>query len=219
MIIPTYNEKENIKKLIPKIAKTLKTDYEIIIVDDNSPDKTAEEAKKLGKRYNVKVIRRSGKLGLSSAVVAGFEKAKGEILGVMDADLSHPVDKLPEMLKAMKINDMVVGSRYVKGGDIGNWTLKRKIISKGATLLAKPITSLKDPMSGFFMIRRSLLKAKLNPKGYKIALEIYAKSKPKRVKEIPIKFIDRESGSSKMNRKEIINYFLHVMSLYKNKIT
>jgi len=222
IVIPTYNEKKNIEKLIPQIHRILSKEsikYEIIIVDDNSPDKTAEAAKKLGKKYPVKVIKRKGKLGLSSAVVAGFKKALGDFLGVMDADLSHPVDKLPEMFKELKTHDMVVGSRYVKGGDIENWPIKRKIISKGATLLAKPVTKMKDPMSGFFMIKRSVLKiGKLNPRGYKIALEVYVKSNVRIFKEVPIIFKDREEGTSKLGGNVMVNYLIHLAQLYRFKI-
>ncbi|MFH1364556.1 MAG: polyprenol monophosphomannose synthase [Candidatus Aenigmatarchaeota archaeon] len=220
LIIPTYNERENVERMIPEIDSVLKNiKHEIIVVDDNSPDRTAEAALRLGNRYNVKVIRRAGKLGLSSAVVEGFQMATGNFLGVMDADFSHPLEKLPEMYNLLKTYDMVVGSRYVKGGDIENWPLKRRVISRGATLLALPVTRLKDPMSGFFMIRRDVLGgAKLNTRGYKICLEVYAKGRPRRVKEIPYIFRDREAGSSKMNRKEIVNYFLHVLSLYGHSI-
>ncbi len=229
IIIPTYNEKENIKKLIPRVFRVLekaKIRGEVIIVDDNSPDGTAEEAEKLAKKFRVRVLKRKGKLGLSSAVLDGFRIASGDILGVMDADFSHPPEKIPEMLRYIRGSresgyNMVIGSRKVKGGSIEDWPIKRKLISKGATVLARPITRIKDPMSGFFMIKKSVLRgAGLNPRGFKIALEIAVKGRHKgRITEIPIKFRDRRYGESKLGKKEIINYLLHLMKLYKYKIT
>jgi len=221
-VIPTYNEKNNIERLIPSVFSVLsknKIDAEVIIVDDNSPDGTSEAVLKLGSKYNVKLIRRAGKLGLSSAVVEGFSMAKGDSIGVMDADFSHPVELLPKMYWFLKTHDMVVASRYVKGGGIENWPLRRRLISKAATLLARPVTRLNDPMSGYFMIRRSLLDGvKLNPRGYKIGLEICAKTRPRRIREVPFTFKDRASGESKMDKKEIMNYLLHVLGLYWSRV-
>jgi len=210
--IPTYNEKENIPVLVKKISsifKQNKIDGEIIIVDDNSPDGTGKSAEKLKKEYkNVKVIHRKGKLGLSSAVLDGFKIAEGDVLGVMDADLSHPPEIIPKMFDAIKEGyDFVIGSRYTKGGKIQGWTFYRKFISRGATLLAKPFTKVKDPMSGFLMIRKECLKGKnFNPKGFKICLEFLVKAKYKNVKEVPITFTDRAKGKSKASFKEY--YFL-----------
>lgn len=151
IIIPTYNEKGNIKKLILKINDIFKEDFEIIVVDDNSPDGTGKIVDKL-KKYNAKCIHRKSKLGLSSAVIEGFKAAKGDIIGVMDADFSHPPEKIPELIKPLKDNnaELTIGSRYIQGGKIKNWTAVRKIISKGAILLSLPLTRIKDPVSGFF---------------------------------------------------------------------
>ncbi|MFH1977834.1 MAG: polyprenol monophosphomannose synthase [Candidatus Aenigmatarchaeota archaeon] len=218
VIIPTYNEKDNVKRLLPEIFSTFSKNNirgEVIIVDDNSPDGTAEVVKKMEKRFQVHVVKRRGKLGLSSAVLRGFKEAKGDILGVMDADFSHPVNKIPYMIKALKTNDIVIGSRYVPGGGIKNWPLKRKIVSKGATLLAAPVTNIKDPMSGFFFLRKSVIKGvKLNPRGYKIGLEILVKGKYEKAKEISYVFKDRAEGDSKLGIDEMVDYMVHVAGLY-----
>jgi dolichol-phosphate mannosyltransferase len=221
LVIPTYNEKENIEKLIPEIFKTFEEnniDGEVIVVDDNSPDGTVYTAKELAKKHNVKVLQRQGKLGLSSAVLDGFIVSRGDILGVMDADFSHPVERIPEMVENLREYDMVTGSRQVPGGSIENWSFYRRMVSAIAAVLAKPLTSVKDPMSGFFFINRSILdEADLNPRGFKIALEIAVKCKPS-IKEVPIRFRNRLYGESKMDRKEIWNYLGHLRRLYAYKI-
>lgn len=221
IVIPTYNEKENIQKLIPMIFQTLKKAGirgEVIVVDDNSPDRTWKAAEELGKRFPVKVVKRKGKLGLSSAVIEGFKIAKGDALGVMDADHSHPVDVLPDMVKGLERFEMTVGSRHVRGGDIENWSAKRKIISKVAITMAKPLTKLKDTTSGYFMIRRDVLEGPaLNPKGFKICLEVAVKSGA-RIKEVPIVFKDRLHGESKLSQNVMWDYIIQLKDLYKHKI-
>ncbi len=227
LIIPTYNEKENIKKLIPEIFRVFSRNDikgEVIIVDDDSPDGTGWAAEGFTEEFPVKVIHRKER-GLASAVVEGFKHASGDLLGVMDADFSHPVEKIPEMVKPLMRNPstnspaLVIGSRYVHGGRIENWPAKRKIISGVATLLAGVLTPIKDPVSGFFFLRKSVLEgAILNPLGYKIGLEIAVKGNYTRFLEVPYVFIDRKTGKSKMNIKEIINYFWHIISLYYYKI-
>jgi len=219
IILPTYNEAENIKLIIPKIfqvinGKNIKA--EIIIVDDNSPDGTADIAQKLAKKYPVRVHVRKNERGLATAVMKGFELAKGEICIVMDADLSHPVEKIPEMIKPILEGkcDATIGSRYVNGGDCENWPLIRRIISKGAGLLAKGITNLSDPTSGFMAIRKSLLNGiKLDPVGWKIVLEIIVKTNPRFI-EIPIIFADRQKGKSKLGLKAQVDYLRHLWRLY-----
>ncbi|MDO8740146.1 MAG: polyprenol monophosphomannose synthase [Candidatus Woesearchaeota archaeon] len=224
IIIPTYNEKENIKNLIAEISNIFKKNKikgEIIIVDDNSPDGTGKIAENLSKKYSVKVLHRKGKLGLSSAVVAGFKAAKGSILGVMDADFSHPPEIIPELIKPILNEniDFVIGSRHVKGGGIENWPLLRKLISKGATLLAKTVTNVKDPMSGLFFLKKSVIKGiKFDSKGFKICLEILVKGSYKTVKEVPYIFKDRRVGKSKLGAGEYLNYVVTLARLIKYKI-
>ena len=213
LVIPTYNEKENIKKLIEKIQqefKKNKIDGEIIIVDDNSSDGTGDIVEKLKrKQKNLKVIHREGKLGLSSAVLEGWKIAGGDVLGVMDADLSHPPEKIRELFWAIKNGeaDFTIGSRYVRGGRIEGWNLKRKLMSKTAILLSRIYTNVKDPMTGYFMVKKEVVKdSVLNPKGFKILLEIIIKGKYKKIKEIPITFVNRVEGKSKAGGKEIFYY-------------
>ena len=174
VIVPTYNEAENIKKLIPMIDSVLKDyDYEIIVVDDNSPDGTAEVAKKLAEQYPVKVLIREKKKGLASAILYGFMNANGDVLGVIDADLQHPPELLGEMAKKIEDGyDIVIASRYVKGGGTEGWSFHRWLISKVAILLARPLTNVKDPMSGCFLL------------SYKPLLEILVKNSYSRVIEI-----------------------------------
>ncbi|AEF97133.1 glycosyltransferase [Methanotorris igneus] len=220
IVVPTYNEAENIKKLIPLLDSVLKDyNHEIIIVDDNSPDGTAEVAKKLTEKYPVKVIVREKKLGLASAILEGIKSARAELVVVMDADLQHPPEYVLELLKNSNGYDIVIASRYVKGGEIEGWSIFRKVISKGASLLAKimlpKIRKIKDPESGFFLVRRSKILAiadKINPTGFKFLLEVLCVGDFK-VKEIPYTFRPREHGKSKFNFKEVINYIKLLLRL------
>ncbi|MEM2956412.1 MAG: polyprenol monophosphomannose synthase [Candidatus Pacearchaeota archaeon] len=219
LVIPTYNERENIKRLLAKLTEEFQENEingEIIVVDDNSPDGTGKILDSLKKKYNIKIIHRKGKLGLSSAVLDGWKISTGQILGVMDADLSHPPEKIKEMYELLKKGkaDFVIGSRYIKGGKIEGWNIYRKILSKGATLLAKVFTNVNDPMSGFFMIKKECIEnKKLNPKGFKILLELIIKADYKKIREIPITFVNRKEGKSKAEIKEIF-YFLENITKY-----
>lgn len=157
-------------------------------------------------------------MGLSSAVLEGWKEAKGDIFGVMDADLSHPINKIHELYYSIKggKGDLSIGTRYMKGGKIKGWNFKRKLMSRGATWLAKPFTGIRDPMSGFFMIKKECLEGvDLNPKGFKILLEVVLKAKHKNILEIPIVFTDRERGKSKAGFKEIIYYVKNLMGYWK----
>jgi len=225
--IPTYNEKENLPELVEKIGEEFrknKIEGEVVIVDDNSPDGTGELAEELKRKYKfLKVIHRSGKLGLSSAVIESWKISNGNVLGAIDADLSHPVEKIGELFKTIQEEDadFVVGSRYIKGGKIENWTTKRRLMSKGATLLARIYTNVKDPMSGFFMIKRECIEnKKINPKGFKILLELIIKADYKKVEEVPITFTDRVHGKSKAGTKEIIYYLMNLLGYlpYKKQV-
>ncbi|MCS7109018.1 MAG: glycosyltransferase family 2 protein [Sulfolobales archaeon] len=220
IIVPTYNEGENIEELIRRIGKSLNgVEYEVLVVDDNSPDGTADIAEKLSKEFPIKVIRRAGKLGLASAVLEGFNKSVGDYVVVMDADLQHPPEVIPQMYEAVLEGcDVVVASRYVSGGSIVGWGLTRRIVSKTATMLAKLLIpkarNVKDPLSGFFMFKRdSLLGVSLNPKGFKILLELLVKGRYVNVCEVPYCFGLRVRGKSKLGFKEILNYLLHLITL------
>jgi len=201
ILIPTYNERDNIQELTKRIWESLSsTDFEVIFIDDNSPDNTAEVAEKLAEVYgNIKVLRRPSKLGLASAVLDGVKVAAGNIIAVMDADLQHPPEVLPLMFEKANGYDIVVASRYVDGGDIEGWSIWRRVISWGAIKLAHlllPKTrKVRDPMSGFFMFRKKVVdEAQLNPIGFKILLEILVKGKYSSVSEVPYTFKPRKKG-------------------------
>lgn len=217
LIIPTYNEKGNIEQLLFKIQNEFyrnNINGEIIIIDDNSPDGTGDILESLKSQYkNLVIIHRKGKSGLSSAVLEGFTIASGNVWGVMDADLSHSPEKIPEMLNALKGDiNFVIGSRYVFGGKIEGWGFYRKTLSKGATILARLFVNVKDPMSGFFMFKKEILDVSLvNSKGFKILLELLVKIKNLNVYEVPIVFINRTQGKSKANLKEIIFYLQNLL--------
>ena len=222
-MIPTYNEKDNLEELVRRIESSCASggvDAEIVIVDDNSPDGTGALADKLSEKHNIKVVHRKGKLGLSSAVLEGFGIASGDVLAVMDADLSHPPEKIPEMYSRISSGEaeLVFGSRYVEGGSVEDWPFRRKLISKGATLFARGLTKVRDPMSGFFMLKRSVIDGtELDPIGYKIGLEILVKGKYSKVVEVPIHFANRKAGKSKLGAMEYLKYIDHAITLYEHK--
>ena len=220
IIIPTYNEKENIAPLVERIHRALSGyNYEILLVDDDSKDGTIEVASSLASRYPVKVIVRQNERGLATAVVHGLKYATGQIIGVMDADLQHPPEVIPELIKALENGaDMAVASRYIEGGGCPHWGLSRRVISRVALMVSHlllPATrQVKDPLSGFFMFRRqNIAPAKLKPIGYKISLEIMLAGRFQRVVEVPYIFEDRSAGKSKLRPRQQIDYLKHVLSL------
>ena len=222
VIVPTYNERENLEELFDRISRALEGyEYEIIIVDDDSPDGTWEFAQQLGKRYPVKVIHRTNEKGLSSAVIRGFREASGDVFVVMDADLQHPPEVIPELLKAIEDGaDVAIASRYVPGGGVKNWYWYRKLISKGAIMIGRlalpKIRNVKDPVSGFFALRREVVEGvNLNPVGFKILMEILIKGKYGKVAEVPFTFGLRKAGESKLGTKTMLNYLRHVYRLMR----
>jgi dolichol-phosphate mannosyltransferase len=230
IVLPTYNESQNIIKMLDSIAQTLSpysaAGAEIIVVDDNSPDGTAEiasiYAKNISnnKKLHVQVIRREGKFGLSSAIVAGLQSATGDMLVVMDGDFSHPPQVIPSIIDALQDSsyDIVVASRYVKGGSIIGWPFKRRLMSKGATKIAQYGLGIevKDPVSGFFAFRRHIIRGiKFDAIGYKMLLEILVKTKGARVKEVPYTFINRRIGTSKLDASVMFDYIRAVLRLYR----
>lgn len=231
VILPTYNESQNIAKMIDSLAEALlprDAPAEVIIVDDNSPDGTADIAASHGanlgngqnRRIQVRVVRRTRKQGLSSAILAGVHEATGEIVVVMDSDLSHPAHTIPKMVEEIKQSscDIVVASRYIKGGAISGWPFKRKLMSKGATKIAKYSLGIKvkDPMSGFFAFRRHIIHGiKFDSIGYKMLLEMLVKVKGARIKEIPYTFTNRCAGASKLDSAVMFDYMRAVWSLYR----
>jgi len=221
-VIPTFRERANIAPLVERIHKALHgVDYEVVVIDDNSRDGTEELVAELAARFPVRIIVRTDKKGLASAVVDGFGYADGRAIGVMDADLQHPPEVLPELFRALEDGaDMAIGSRYVKGGGCEGWSLLRRIISKGAGFLAHlflPSTrGIADPMSGFFMFRPKVIEgAGLQPTGYKILLEILVAGNPQRVAEVPFVFVTRTAGESKLRLSQQLDYLRQIASLMK----
>ena len=226
IVVPTYQERENLPLLTERIAAAvspLEKPYEIIIVDDNSGDGTEEAVAELAEKgYPIRLIVRKDQRGLSSAVIRGFREAKGKVLICMDADLSHPPERIPEMIKTLESEnvDFVLGSRYVPGASTDDqWGWFRKLNSNVATLFARPFTNIKDPMSGFFAIDQSVFAqaATLDPVGYKIALELIVKCRCKNIQEIPIHFSDRQFGESKLSLAEQLKYLKHLKRLFDFK--
>ena len=209
IIVPTYNEAANIPLLVARIKKAMRRrkDYEILVADDDSPDRTWEIAEQLG--APVRVLRRTSRArGLAPAVFDAFKIARGDILGVIDADLQHPPEKIPELLAALEAGAHIsVGSRLVTGGSVESWPRHRRFTSYFATILSRPITSVKDPMSGFFFLRKPVLVGmSLSPRGYKILLEILGRCSYSSVVEVPILFRDRSVGGSKLTWKVQFEY-------------
>jgi len=221
VIIPTYNERDNLKELVERLCSALReVKYELVVVDDGSPDGTGELAEELAKKYgNIKVIHRPGKCGLASAVVDGISVAEGDVVAVMDADLQHPPEVLPQMVKEiMNGADLVVASRYVKGGGVEGWSRWRRLVSRVATLMARisipRARRVRDPLSGFFALKKQVVEGlDLNPKGFKILLEIIAKGNFQRVVETPYRFQLRRKGKSKLKTSEYMNYIVHLNKL------
>ncbi|WP_086908101.1 glycosyltransferase [Candidatus Nitrosomarinus catalina] len=228
IILPTYNESKNIRGILDHIKKSFPSNLklETIIVDDNSPDNTAKIAEdyfhsiKEKSSHTINVIKRKAKNGLSSAILNGIQESSANTIVVMDSDFSHPPNIIPKLVDAIKQTrcDIAIASRYVNGGSIQGWPIKRKIMSKVATLIAKKGLGIKshDPMSGFFAFKKNILDGlKFDALGYKMLLEILVKTKGVKIEEVPYTFVDRELGSSKLDSSTIFDYFKSVWKLYK----
>jgi dolichol-phosphate mannosyltransferase len=224
IVVPTYNERGRIAELADAVCGVFREhaiDGELVIVDDNSPDGTGEVADQLASRLPVRVVHRAGKLGLGSAVMEGFETAHRPIVGVMDADFSHPPGVLPRLLAHMTSTgaDVVVGSRYIEGGAAENWPLLRLAMSRLACMLARPLTPVRDATSGFFLIRRAVVQGvQVQAGGFKILLELLMRAQVSTVAEVPYVFIDRTTGESKMSTREALGYFTQLRQLYALKL-
>lgn len=223
VVVPTFNERENVRILAESLFRALSAAGirgELVVVDDDSPDGTAEAARGLSGRHPVRVLVRRGRSGLSSAVLEGVAMAAAPVVCVMDADLSHPPEAVPRLYSEVVTGaDIAVGSRLAEGGGVEDWPLSRRIISRGATLLARPLTPVQDPMSGFFCFRRSLLRgARLEPEGYKILLEILARCDIARAVEVPYTFRDRREGKSKLSGRVMRQFLRHLLRLYASRV-
>jgi dolichol-phosphate mannosyltransferase len=223
ILVPTYNEVGTVPGLIKRVDEVLAgIEYEIVFVDDDSPDGTAAKVNSFRGEFPVRaVVRTEGIKGLAPAIVDGLEHVTGETVVVMDADLQHPPEAIPALVDEINGgNDIVVASRYVPGGEVPGLSAFRKLVSKGATLLANMMLprsrSINDPMSGFFAFKREVVRDRsLNPIGFKILLEILILGKYERSKEVPIAFSPRDRGESKLNFRQQIEYVKHLLSLMR----
>jgi dolichol-phosphate mannosyltransferase len=225
IVIPTFNESQNLHELVKLLSQSLDAllaqPYELIVVDDNSPDLTWKLAEALTQEYpQLKVIRRTQERGLSSAVVRGWQAAQGEFLGVIDADLQHPPEVVSKLLNAIqKGADLAIASRHVPGGGVSEWSLGRRFLSRGAQvlgliLLPSVVGRVSDPMSGYFIVRRAAIAGPLlNPKGYKILIEVLAKGNIQTITEVGYVFQERQGGESKVTRQQYIDYLIHLLRL------
>lgn len=224
VVIPTYNEAAVIEETLRRAAASLRSaseDFEIVVVDDASADGTAELVETFAGQIPVRVLRRPGRLGLATAVLDGWATARGEVLGVMDADLQHPPETLAALARAIRQEgaDLAIGSRYVPGGGTFNWNWARRVISltashMAATVLPLRLAGVADSGSGLFMVRASALRnARLNPVGYKILLEVLAKADYRKLVEVPYVFQRRERGSSKLGLRQYLEYLQHLLRL------
>jgi len=223
VVVPTYKEAENLPHLIHRLAKVRQEhnlDLDVLIMDDDSRDGSEELIKARPEDW-VKIVVRTTDRGLSPSVLDGMRRATGDILLCMDADLSHPPEAIPQMVHKLEEGaDFVIGSRYVNGGSTSDdWGFFRWLNSRVATLLARPLTSARDPMAGFFAFRRSTFVGgrDFNPVGYKIGLEFIVKCGCERVVEVPIHFEDRQLGKSKLTARQQLLYLKHLRRLYTFK--
>src|SRR6202011_4370305 len=210
IIVPTYNESKNIEEMVRRLASLLDApfgnSYEIIVVDDDSPDRTWESAQSLASEYpQLRVMRRRNERGLSTAVVRGWQAARGDVLAVIDADLQHPPEITLALYDEIRAGaDMPVGSRHIEGGGVSDWSLIRRVVSRvaqviGLVILPGVVGRVSDPMSGYFMMRRTaLLGVVLNPLGYKILIEVLGRGRFRWISEVPYVFRERVLGASKV---------------------
>jgi len=214
IVVPTLNEEENIAPLVSQISACAVPFREILFVDDHSTDATRAEIRALEGNHPVRLIEQNdGDLGLAGAIMSGARAAEGEILLVMDADLSHPPERIKDLLAPVLAGtaDLVVGSRYIKGGTTQGWPMWRRIVSRAGAVLAFPLTGLHDSMCGFFAIGRSrLLELAPETSGFKIVFETVVRAGGTlRVREIPIIFRERTRGRSKMSLGIALRFFFH----------
>ena len=225
LILPTYKEAQNIGRTLEAACNVLRSVpglvFEVIVVDDNSPDGTAQLALDATVRYpEVQVMCRKNESGLATAVIRGWQAARGSILGVMDADLQHPPETLAQLVTFMRGGcDLAVASRHVEGGGVGDWNMFRRMISRGAqgiglVILPEVLSRISDPMSGFFMVRReSIQGVALNPMGYKILIEVIARGRVGSIGEAGYIFCERTEGASKATGAVYLQYVKHLLRL------
>ena len=226
VIIPTFNEEENIAAIIEAVNEVLQHNGiygEILVVDDSSKDRTIPIVQEIASQSdNVRIIVRTEDHGLSQSVVEGFRVARSDIFQVIDADFSHPPELIPKFYEMIRDGaDIAIGSRYTKGGDIEQWPLKRRVISLGATVFGRILfPEVTDPVSGFFAVRREVVDgAPLAPRGYKILMEVLGKGRWRSFVEIPFVFRDREEGESKLRLDTMTDYLRQCADITRFSIT
>jgi dolichol-phosphate mannosyltransferase len=223
LVIPTYNERDRLDCLLERIFDAVGhhcIKAQVIVVDDNSGDGTGERADEWARRDggSVRVIHRPGKLGLGSAVLEGFAIAASDVVGVMDADLSHPPELLPLLYTTLVGSelDVVVASRYIPGAGTRHWPIGRRVLSRVACWLARPVTPVRDATSGFFLVRRGCLADfRTAVRGFKIGLEVLVRARPRRVAEVGYVFVGRSGGESKLTLREGVAYLTQLAALYR----
>lgn len=228
LVIPTLQEAGNLPQLLRRVLAALdcvELQAEVIVVDDDSRDGTVEIIEEMRRKDGrVRVIVREGQRGLAGAILHGWQNSDATMLGVMDADLQHPPEMLPQLIEAMLAGaDMAVGSRYQAGGSTGDWNAARRMVSNSATWLTKPLLPRKlrvhDPMSGFFLVRRRCIEGlQLQTTGFKLLLEILVRGRIQSIKEVPFAFGLRYRGASKANFKVAWDYGMLLARLYAGKL-
>jgi dolichol-phosphate mannosyltransferase len=225
LVIPTYNESENIPRLVEILSQLLDEsipgEYELLVVDDDSPDQTWAIAQSLMSDYpQLRVMRRQHERGLSSAAIRGWQASRGQVLGLIDGDLQHPPQVLLQLLRAIEQGaDLAVASRHIEGGGVSSWSVIRRFLSRGAQLmglilLPGVLGRVSDPMSGYFLVRRrSLVGRRLYPQGYKILIEVLARGAVSQVTEVAYVFQERRAGESKVTWKQYVDYLHHLLKL------
>ncbi len=225
LVVPTYNEGKNIRQIVEILSRlldrALPNDYELIVVDDDSPDRTWELAQKLMSSHpHLRVMRRQTERGLSTAVIRGWQASTGQVLGVIDGDLQHPPEVLIQLLETIEQGaDLAVGSRHIEGGGTSDWGFVRRMLSRGAQLLGliilpQVIGRVSDPMSGYFMVRRAAIAdCLMNPLGYKILIEILGRGNIREVAEVGYVFQERQEGESKVTWRQYVEYLMHLAKL------
>jgi len=225
VVIPTYKERDNIENVVNILSglldQTIPGNYELIVVDDDSPDRTWEVAQTLIPDYpQLRVMRRQEERGLSSAVIRGWQGARGSILGVIDGDLQHPPEVLIQLWQKIEQGaDLAVASRHVEGGGVSSWSVIRRFLSRGAqvlglVILPEVVGRVSDPMSGYFMVRRNAIaNTTLNPIGYKILLEVIGRGQIREIGEAGYIFRERTEGESKVTWKQYVDYIQHLIRL------
>jgi dolichol-phosphate mannosyltransferase len=226
VVVPTYKESENIGLFLEALCESLDPvlagKYEIVVMDDDSPDGTLDVAAAVAvSRPQVRLVKRLNKRELSTAVIRGWQLARGQALSTINADFQHPPELIAGLWQLLKTNDLVVASRYCQGGGVGNWSMYRRILSRGASLIGQIIlpqvyNRTTDPLSGCYMFRREVVaNVELNPLGYKSLIEILVRGRVRTIAEFPYQMRERERGASKATGARSLDYVKQLIRLRK----